>query len=89
MQNGEKKCFLALKMPYATQEDQSKLDTSLKESSCLWGKICIQLPCLTHMQLAKISFIQSRPCVSRHFAFGMEDSWCSCLSTYQGLVRFC
>lgn len=87
MQNGGKKCFLALKMPYAIQEDQSKLDNLLKESSCLWVKICIQLPHLTHMQLAKISFIQSRPCVSKHFPLGMEDSWCSCLSNYQGLVR--
>lgn len=89
MQNGGKKCFLALKIPYAIQEDQSKLDTLLKESSCLWGKLCIQLPYLTHIQLAKITFIQSRPCVSKHFPFGIEDCWCSCLSNYQGLVRVC
>lgn len=86
MQNSGKKCFLALKMPYAIQEDQSKLDTLLKESSCLWGKVCIQLPCLTDVQLAKISFILSRLCVSKHFAFGMEDSWCSC---FINLPRAC
>lgn len=79
MQNSAKKRFLALKMPYTIQEDQSKLDILLKESSCLWGKICIQLPCLTDMQLAIIGFIQSRLCVSKHFPFGMEDSWCSFL----------
>lgn len=38
MQSSGKKCFLALKMLYAIQEDQSKLDTLLKGSSCLWVK---------------------------------------------------
>lgn len=47
MQDSGKKCFLALKVLYTIQEDQSKLDTLLKESSCLWGKICIKVSCLT------------------------------------------
>lgn len=89
MQDSGKKCFLVLKVPYTIQEDQSKLDALLKEFSCLWSKICVKVSCLTGMQLAEISFIQSRLCVSEHFPFGMEDSWCSCLSTYQGPVRVC